>query len=98
VLLRNLLDNAVRYAPEGSTVALRFSHSGLEVANDGPALSAQLLARLGERFHRHDGQAEGGSGLGVSIAQRVAALHGLHLQYHPGQGGQGVVVTLSRSS
>ncbi|KPF44574.1 histidine kinase [beta proteobacterium AAP121] len=96
VLLRNLLDNAVRYAPEGSAVTLRFSGDAMAVDNAGPALNAEALARLGERFHRREGQAETGSGLGVSIAQRVAALHGLQLQHGPGAGGQGVVATLVR--
>ncbi len=94
VLLRNLLDNAVRYAPAGSTVTLRFDHGGLAVANEGPALPAEVLAHFGERFHRREGQAESGSGLGVSIAQRVAALHGLQLQYGSEPDGQGVVATL----
>jgi two-component system, OmpR family, sensor histidine kinase QseC len=96
VLLRNLLDNAVRYAPEHSTVTLRFSAQGLEVANDGPPLPPEALATLGERFRRRVGQAETGSGLGVSIAQRIAALHGLRLQHHAGPGGQGVVAALSK--
>ena len=94
VLLRNLLDNAVRYAPENSAVTLRFSADALAVENAGPALDAEALAHLGERFHRREGQTETGSGLGVSIARRVAALHGLQLQHGPGAGGQGVVATL----
>lgn len=95
VLLRNLLDNAVRYAPQHSTVVLRFAAGALSVHNDGPPLSAQTLAHLGERFHRRDGQTESGSGLGVSIARRIAALHGLALRHGPGADGQGVVATLS---
>ncbi len=94
VLLRNLLDNAVRYAPEHSSVSLRFSGQGLEVANGGPALSPAALASLGERFHRAEGQAESGSGLGVSIAQRIATLHGLRLRHCSGPDGQGVVAEL----
>lgn len=94
VLLRNLLDNAVRYAPEGSTVTLRFAADGLAIENAGPPLPADTLARLGERFHRFAGQSESGSGLGVSIAQRVAALHGLTLRYRARSDGSGVVVEL----
>ncbi len=95
VLLRNLLDNAVRYAPEGSTVQLRFGADRLAVENDGAALPADVLAHLGQRFHRVDGQDESGSGLGVSIVQRIAALHGLALRYAARAGGRGVVATLA---
>jgi two-component system sensor histidine kinase QseC len=91
VLLRNLLDNAVRYAPEGSTVRLRFGADRLDIENDGAALPADVLTYLGERFHRIDGQAESGSGLGVSIVQRIAALHGLTLRYHARADGRGVI-------
>ena len=92
VMLRNLLDNAVRYAPEHSTVTLRFTSAGLSVENDGPPLSPDALSHLGERFRRTDGQIESGSGLGVSIAQRIAALHGLAVRYGSRADGLGVRV------
>ena len=94
VLLRNLLDNAVRYAPEGSTVVLRFGATTLQVENDGPPLPPETQAHLGERFHRSDGQHESGSGLGMSIAQRIAALHGMTLRYGARANGQGVVAQI----
>lgn len=97
VMLRNLLDNAVRYAPEGSAVELVLQPDALRVENDGAALAEAELAQLGQRFHRRDGQAESGSGLGVSIVQRVAALHGLVLHYGPRANGSGVVATLTRA-
>jgi two-component system sensor histidine kinase QseC len=96
VMLRNLLDNAARYAPEGSTVRLDFSADRLRILNDGPALDAALLARLGERFYRPDGQDEGGSGLGLSIVKRVAALHALGLRIGPASQGRGFAVELER--
>jgi two-component system sensor histidine kinase QseC len=86
VLLRNLVDNAVRYAPPGSAVLLRMGTTQVEVENGGGPLSAEQLAGLGQRFHRPPGQEEGGSGLGVSIAQRIAALHGLEIVYDAGPG------------
>lgn len=97
VLLRNLMDNAVRYAPADSAVTLRFGTDRLSVENEGPPLPAEVLGRLGERFHRAEGQAESGSGLGVSIVQRIAALHGLILRYRTGATGHGVIAELSSS-
>lgn len=94
VLLRNLLDNAVRYAPSGTAVLLRFTQETVEVENGGPPLSAEHLQRLGERFYRPDGQEEGGSGLGVSIVRRIAELHGLEVVFGSGADGQGVRVQL----
>ena len=94
VLLRNLLDNAVRYADADSTVTLRFAATQLTVENDGAPLPQEIHAHLGERFHRVDGQRESGSGLGVSIVQRIAALHGLGLSYHARADGRGVVAEL----
>ncbi len=92
VLLRNLLDNALRYAPQGSSVTLRFTEHSLEVENDAEPLSDEQLARLGERFYRPDGQDEIGSGLGLSIVRRIAALHGLGLRFERRAGGRGLRV------
>jgi len=94
VMLRNLLDNAVRYAPPGTLVMVRFTEDRLEVENAGDPLAPDQLARMGERFHRPAGQQEGGSGLGVSIVQRIAALHGLSVSFGPREGGGGVRVVL----
>lgn len=94
VMLRNLLDNALRYGSQGSVVHLAFEREGLRVENQGPALPAEQLLRMGERFYRPSGQAEGGSGLGVSIVRRIAELHGLTLHFGPCADGQGVCASL----
>lgn len=94
VLLRNLLDNAVRYAPAGTGVTLRVGREHLELENEGPPLPPEQLARMGERFYRPDGQAELGSGLGVSIVRRIAQLHGLEVVFGTGAGDRGVKVVL----
>ena len=98
VLLRNLLDNAVRYAPHGSTVTLHLLPDSLAVENGGPPLPDAHMGRLGERFYRPDGQQEGGSGLGVSIVRRIAELHGLQLRYGPLADGTGVRASLQFSN
>ena len=77
VLLRNLLDNALHHAPAGSTVLLRLQPDAIEVIDEGPGVPAALRARLGERFFRSPEAGYAGSGLGLSIVQRIAALHGL---------------------
>jgi two-component system sensor histidine kinase QseC len=80
VLLRNLLDNAVRYATANSTVEIRLSPEALVITNSVVDRAADRVARWGERFHRPPGAEQTGSGLGASIVQRVAELHGLRVQ------------------
>jgi two-component system sensor histidine kinase QseC len=75
LLVRNLLDNAVRYSPHGSTVDVTLDARGFTVRDNGSGISPEALARIGERFYRPPGQDEPGSGLGLSIVQRIAALH-----------------------
>ena len=94
VLLRNLVDNAARYAPPHSAVLLRMGGTQIDVENAGGPLSAEQLAGLGQRFHRPPGQEEGGSGLGISIAQRIAALHGLEIVYGGGANHNAVCATV----
>ncbi|MCA0311512.1 MAG: two-component sensor histidine kinase [Proteobacteria bacterium] len=100
VLLRNLLDNALRYGPDGGTVAVRLlpaqaAHGvRLCVEDAGPGLSDADLARLGERFFRVLGSGQSGSGLGWSIVRRLARLHALqlHIDRSPALGGLRVTV------
>lgn len=84
VALRNLVDNAVRYSPEGSriTVALRREHGQpvLSVADNGPGVSETELPRLVERFYRSPEVVAEGSGLGLTIVHRIAELHGARLE------------------
>jgi two-component system sensor histidine kinase QseC len=97
VLLRNLVDNAVRYTPGGSTVVLRLAADRVEVDNDGVPLPVGVLDRLGERFYRPEGQTEPGSGLGVSIVRRIATLYGLQVSFGARDDGTGVRVVLTRA-
>jgi two-component system sensor histidine kinase QseC len=80
LLLRNLLDNAVRYCPAGSRVELLLSADEVVVQDNGPGIEAQWLSRVQERFFRPPGQEMPGSGLGLSIVERIASLHGLQMQ------------------
>ena len=94
VLLRNLVDNAVRYGPAGSTVTVRMETDRIEVENEGEPLSPDAIAILGDRFSRPAGQQETGSGLGLSIVRRIATLHGIELHHGSGEGGRGVRAVL----
>ncbi len=98
ILLRNLLDNAVRHSPAGSTVrvSVRAAPAGtvLEVVDDGPGVAADVLSRLGDRFFRQAGTREPGSGLGLSIVRRIAQLHAASVGYATNPAGRGLAVTV----
>ncbi len=78
-LVRNLLDNALRYTPEGGRVRVVLDRSedavALCVDDSGPGIAADARERVFERFHRESGSGVEGSGLGLSIVREVLALH-----------------------
>ncbi|ANE42782.1 sensor histidine kinase [Deinococcus puniceus] len=88
----NLTMNAVRHAPGATiTVTVQAESGGatVTVQDDGPGVSAGVLARLGEAFYRPDEARSGeGHGLGLAIVRRAAELHGgtLTLESKPGAG------------
>lgn len=90
-LLRNLVDNASRYAGAGARIRVRVAAAGpvLLVEDSGPGLDEADRARLGERLFRVPGSSGNGSGLGWSIVRRIAGLHriGLDLDRSPDLGG-----------
>lgn len=83
ILLRNLLDNAVRHTPVGGRIRVAIERSApgavLSVSDSGPGIPAAERERALQRFHRLAGQDTQGSGLGLSIVARIAALHGARL-------------------
>ena len=98
VLLRNLLDNALRYSPPGAQVTIRVGteggHTTLSVEDSGAGLSEPELARLGERFYRAAGQTQPGSGLGWSIVRRIAQATSAQLQVGRSERLGGLAVTV----
>jgi two-component system, OmpR family, sensor histidine kinase QseC len=99
VLLRNLLDNAIRYSPAGATVRasvqLKDGAATLEVHDSGPGLDETQRARLGERFFRVLGSEQSGSGLGWSIVQRIAAAQGAKVETGRSAALGGLAVTVT---
>lgn len=82
-LLDNLIENALRYTPEGGVVDVRLLNEGgrpaVEVVDTGPGIPPEMLQRVFDRFFRVPGNGAGGSGLGLSIAQNAARRCGLRL-------------------
>jgi signal transduction histidine kinase len=94
--LRNLVDNALRYGASQVTVDALATGAGVRIAvrDDGPGVSAADRARLTERFFRVLGTEQTGSGLGLSIVARIAALHGASLRFEAGREGRGLGVVM----
>jgi heavy metal sensor kinase len=91
----NLLDNAIKYTPEGGTVEVRVGRRDrsavVTVRDTGIGIPAEHLPRVFDRFYRVDKartRAEGGTGLGLSIARSIVAAHGgrIELESAPGRG------------
>ncbi|NYA26942.1 quorum sensing histidine kinase QseC [Haemophilus haemolyticus] len=80
LMLRNLLDNAIKYCPEDTTVSVKIASSQIIVEDNGGGVEPEDLKKLGQRFYRPAGQNEKGSGLGLSIVMRIAELHGFKVR------------------
>ena len=99
-LLGNLLDNALKYTPEGGTVTLRCAWAQgdgapfLEVEDDGPGVPMAERRRVLARFYRVPGTASEGNGLGLAIADEIARVHRSQLVVGSGLGGRGTRITL----
>ncbi len=98
IMLRNLVDNAIRYSAAGSRVVVSVMNRAraveLRVTDSGPGVPADERERLGERFYRGLGTSESGSGLGLSIVRRIAEVHGTVVTYGAPTSGTGLVVTV----
>ncbi|HUH92383.1 MAG TPA: sensor histidine kinase N-terminal domain-containing protein [Casimicrobiaceae bacterium] len=101
-LLRNLVDNALRYAPPGGRVTIRLEDApeyvAVLVTDNGPGIPENERTRIFERFYRGDGAVEPGSGLGLSIARRCATVIGAELSLVPAGEGACFRVRLPREA
>lgn len=106
VLMRNLVDNAIRYSPPGTPILVtigdgtdepggtRGSAPSWQIDDGGPGLADAELARLGERFFRVLGNDAPGSGLGWSIVRRIARALGLSVEVERSRRLGGLAVRL----
>jgi two-component system, OmpR family, sensor kinase len=98
IMAGNLVDNALRYTPEGGVVDVRLFRSGgesvLEVTDTGPGIPPADRSRVLRRFQRGAAAAVAGSGLGLAIVDEVVRQHGGTVELGEGGGGIGLRVTV----
>ncbi len=94
ILIRNLVDNAIRYTPPDGSVVIEIlkdaQHITLNVIDSGPGIPKQLRDRVFERFFRVIGNKAPGSGLGLGIVQQIARLHHAEIQLLTPASGKGL--------
>jgi two-component system OmpR family sensor kinase/two-component system sensor histidine kinase QseC len=98
----NLIDNAVRYAPQGGVVDVRLhmvdGHAVVDVLDDGPGIPSDQLDRVFDRFFRVTGAPVGGSGLGLAIARAAALRNGLRIVLANRSDGAGLLARVYLSA
>lgn len=86
--VNNLLDNAAKFSPQGSTVELYASDGELSVRDHGPGIPREDLPHIFDRFFRaRDASPMQGSGLGLAIVKQVVEAHGGTVAALPAEGG-----------
>ena len=93
-LLKNLIDNAIKYTPEGGCVTVRTiatERAIVEVEDTGIGVPDADRERVFERFYRVLGSSESGSGLGLPIVREIAELHRAKVSLIPNPSGKGTI-------
>lgn len=101
-LVRNLVDNAVRYTPEDGTVDVSVEEATgpgrgalLRIIDTGRGIAAEERSRVFDRFYRQPGTSPPGSGLGMAIVKAIADAHEAKVSLAAGPDGRGLAVTVS---
>lgn len=96
ILIRNLIDNAIRYTPEEGQIHIHVrkhkKYVALSVVDTGQGIPPELRSRVFERFYRVLGSSASGSGLGLAIVKQIAELHHAKVKLRNGLLGQGLSV------
>lgn len=98
-LIRNFLDNAIRFTPEGGTVTIDINNAGgtvqVRITDTGPGIPANLREKVFARFFRgHRTSEDTGTGLGLAIAKRAAERLGASVELTDGPNGRGLTVSI----
>ncbi len=95
ILLRNLIDNAIRYAPVNSQITLQCAEAdhalNFSVMDQGPGIAPEQRQRVFDRFYRDLENSSNGSGLGLAIAEKIARLHNAKIELEPGDNHLGLI-------
>lgn len=101
-LIRNLVDNAVRYTSAGGRVDVSVERSAttpaqalVRVIDNGPGIAQEERERVFDRFYRRPGTRAPGSGLGLAIVKAIAVAHGAAVELGEGAEGSGLSVTVA---
>lgn len=101
LIVKNALDNAIKYAPSGSAVTLQLRKEAniaiIEVIDSGPGIPAEEREPVFAPFYRLPGNAASGSGLGLSIAREAAHLLGGEISLHIPPSGKGLLFRYSQT-
>ena len=98
ILIRNLIDNAIRYTPVDGTVEAQVIQDNnqtiIRVTDNGPGISPELRGRVFERFYRVLGTKTQGSGLGLPIVKQIADLHNATIKLGTPDTGTGLRIEI----
>jgi len=97
-LLRNLIDNAIRYSPPSGEVVVRYQYvknaHRITVTDHGPGIPGDKRERVFDRFYRDIDAQGSGSGLGLAIARQIASLHQAEIALGSAESGDGLSATV----